>query len=546
MPNVLLIGLDAASFNYLDPWFAAGELPNLAQLMAQAARGILRSTIPPVTSVAWTSMVTGLDPGRFGLYDVVARRGYAYEFIPATFLNTHQRALWDLLSQGGRRVAVIGVPSTYPASPVNGVMLTGFDSPQYGERLTYPPDLLDRLACVGLKYPWEALTNLLELERRRVVGDRLDDYIAHWRTLTQAKGNITRWLLTSEPFDFFMVVFSSTDHIVHHTSHRDIVLQVYRHVDEAIGHILEAVDLNTTWVILASDHGSTETDYLVTLYRLLHEHGWLDFRDELAVENLQWILLRTVPRLEKSVVRLWQILPSMIRHIFSWPLAHLDPRLQSTYSNIDWSRTRVYAPSSHGPLYLNVRGREPQGIVEPGAPYERLRDEVIAALLEARDSNTGRPLFAWVRRGEEVYQGPYATPPPDLVFEPADWRYKVVTGFHSHPLVRPNRHRRVGYVEHGWHTPWGIVALTGPGVRPGTLEEASITDIAPTVLYLLDEPIPDDLNGEVLQTAFTSEWQSTHSVIKRPFVSITGQQERLEEGEIAIVEDRLRSLGYLV
>jgi arylsulfatase A-like enzyme len=90
------------------------------------------------------------------------------------------------------------------------------------------------------------------------------------------------------------------------------------------------------------------------------------------------------------------------------------------------------------------------------------------------------------------------------------------------------------------------VALTGPGVRPGTLEEASITDIAPTVLYLLDEPIPDDLNGEVLQTAFTSEWQSTHSVIKRPFVSITGQQERLEEGEIAIVEDRLRSLGYLV
>jgi len=545
MPRVLLIGLDAASFNYLDPWFAAGELPNLAQLMDRAARGVLRSTIPPVTSVAWTSMVTGLNPGRFGLYDVIARQGYGYQFIPATFLNTHRRALWDQLSQRRRRVAVIGVPSTYPASPVNGVMLTGFDSPQSGERLAHPPDLFDHLARADLKYPWEALANLRELERRRVVGERLDDYITCWRSITKAKGDITRWLLASQPFDFCMVVFSSTDHIVHHTGQRDRVLQVYRHVDEAVGRILESVDLTTTWLLLASDHGSTETDYLIALYRLLHEHGWLAFRDELAVENLRWIFLRTVPQLEKTVVRLWQTLPPLVRRTFSWPFVHLDPRLQSTYSNIDWSRTRVYAPSSHGPLYLNVRGREPQGIVEPGAPYERLRDEVVAALMEARDSNTGHPLFAWVRRGEEVYKGPYATPPPDLVFEPADWRYKVVTGFHSHAVVRPNRHRRVGYVEHGWHTPWGIVALTGPGVRPGTLEEAHIADIAPTVLYLLNEPVPDDLDGAVLQAAFRAEWQSAHPVVKQPFVSIIGQQKGPKQGEIAIVEDRLRSLGYL-
>jgi predicted AlkP superfamily phosphohydrolase/phosphomutase len=545
-PKLLVIGLDAASYNYLDPWFASGELPHLSALFKRSAYGTLRSTVPPVTSVAWTSMTTGLDPGQLGIYDMVGHCPGSYNFLPATFLNTHHRAIWDLLSGKGLKSAVVGVPSTYPAHPINGVLITGFDSPINGNAHTYPADWAQELTAHNLRFPWETLDKLLKMENHRQVGQIMDTYIACWREITQAKAAITRHVWQESEPDFCMVVFSSTDHIVHHAASRDDVLRVYRDVDQAIGHILESVDQENTWVMLTSDHGSLETDYLVSIYRLLHDHGWISFRDEVALENLRWLVRRVAPRFAAPLAKFWEWAPVLLRRLLSWPVIYVEPRLQSSYGNIDWSRTAVFARDSHGPLYLNVRGREPQGCVEPGEPYEQLRSTIIAAMENTQDPQTGQPLFAWVQRGEMVYRPPYAAPPPDLVFEPADWKYKFVMGFHTHALVRPNRHDAHHYVEHGWHTPWGIFAIAGPEVQPGRLREAAIADIAPTVLHLLAQPLPDDLAGKPIESALSPAWQEAHPVQYETYTPVqpSGTAVATEE-EVAVIEDRLRTLGYL-
>lgn len=544
--QLLLIGLDAASYDYLDPWLEQEELPNLRAILARSARGVLSSTIPPVTSVAWTSMVTGLNPGQFGIYDLVARQGHTYRFVPATFLNTHRRAIWDLLSAQGRRVAIIGVPSTYPAPVVNGIFIAGFDSPPRGDRVAHPPDLLGQMKAAGILYPWEALEHLLALERQRQVIHRMEEYLACWQEVTASKAEIVRWILMKETSDFVMVVFSSTDHIIHHAPSRDMALRIYRQIDQALGRILEALSPDA-FLILASDHGSTETDHFVTLYRILHDHGWLVFRNEIGEENVRWLVRRVCPPQEVRIARIWNRMPSALRRGLSWPWVRLEPRLGSTYRNIDWSRTRVYAPTSHGPLYLNVREREPEGIVPPGAEYERLREEVIEALMATRDPQSGQPLFAWVRRGEEVYHGPYAAPPPDLVFASRDCRYKIVTGFVTHPVIRPNPSGTRRYVEYGWHTPEGMVALSGPGIRSGEIPPADVWDIASTVLYLLGEPVPEDLDGRFIASAFQSYWLEGHPLISGP-AFVTDEPpppEEWDSEDLTAVEDRLRALGYL-
>lgn len=545
MTRVVLIGLDAASYNLVDPWIQQGALPTLGTLLEKAAHGPLRSTTPPVTSVAWLAMVTGLGPARLGIYDLIGRSDYGYTFVPATFLATPKRTLWDLLGARGRSVAVIGVPSTYPASRVNGLMLSGIDSPTHDHRTWFPPDAPERLAAAGITFPWDVVRTLKTMERRRVVGSHLDEYVEAWARVITAKAAVARWALAEQGVDFCMVVFSATDHIVHHTDDESALRRVYEHVDAAISDILAVVDPTDTWVIVASDHGSTRTEFLVSLYRLLYDHGWLAFREEVAAEHVAWLVDRVFPALAPHTKRIWQNTPITLRRLLSALPVRIDPRLSSAYSNIDWERTSVYAPTPHGPLYVNMQGREPQGMVPPGAAYERLRDEVIDALSQACDPRSGRPLFAWVRRGEEVFPPPHFRPPPDLMFEPADWTYKIVTGFHTHPLVRPNLHRQVGYVEHGWHTPWGVFALVGPGVSPGVLKGLRIVDVAPTVLHLLGEAIPDDVEGNVPAAAFTETWWTAHPVREETVHTAMGEEIEASADEVRAVEEHLRALGYL-
>ncbi|MCK4831862.1 MAG: alkaline phosphatase family protein, partial [Anaerolineales bacterium] len=140
--RILVLGVDGATFDLIEPWAAAGYLPNFARLMAGGVHGELESTLPPVTSPAWPSFMTGCNPGKHGVFDFIRPQGDGFGLVNSTSIR--QPTIWQILSDAGLKVGVMNVPVTFPAQPVNGFMITGLLSPARGGDVCYPADLLSR------------------------------------------------------------------------------------------------------------------------------------------------------------------------------------------------------------------------------------------------------------------------------------------------------------------------------------------------------------------------------------------------------------------
>ncbi len=289
--RVLIIGLDGATFDLIEPWVAAGDLPNLAGLMRAGAWGRMRSTVPPATFPAWTSLMTGVNPGKHGVYDFSRRVPGAYrvEFVNATYRQWP--SAWRHLSREGKRVAVIGLPATYPPEPINGLCISGFDSPVatgIDRSFVHPPELFDELVqAVG---PYE-ITGFQELH----IGPgwhqaALDRLLQAARRRTE----IAAYLLDREPWDCFFVHYGESDTVAHHfwAAHDpgsprydhdlaanlgNAIHTVYRALDRAVGELVARGGSEAT-VMVVSDHGSGGTGQrIVYLNRWLNQQGWLQF-----------------------------------------------------------------------------------------------------------------------------------------------------------------------------------------------------------------------------------------------------------------------------
>ncbi|MFQ6058697.1 MAG: alkaline phosphatase family protein, partial [Anaerolineae bacterium] len=492
--KVLIVGWDGATWAYIDPLLDQGELPNLAALLSEGARATLRSTIPPYTNIAWPCLVTGLSPAKTGVFDGARARPGSYEAGPTNLSGYRGVPLWRWANRFGRRTGVLNVPMTYPATPLEGYLISGFDSPRHSPAVAYPQDLLRRWADQG--HPYQVLeeeTDLMDRQNPHQPRGDLEAFVARWVRLTQEQGELVAWLWRCWPVDLMFVVFSGTDSVNHRTRDFEQVARVYRAADQALGCVLEGVDRDTM-ICLVSDHGSTPAHRYLALYRALHDGGWLHFQPQVA----QRFWSRLPGPLGQGVPRMWRRLPAWSQRVLSWPLLRWDGRLAVDYENLDWDRTRVFARSGMGPLYINLEGRQPRGCVLP-EEHESLREEVMHFFLGLRDPQ-GRPLFGRVWRGEELYPGADpADDPPDLVFEPADWSNHVITGYPSDTLVRAIPPER----EYGTHTPDGVLVLAGPGVRPGThLGTVQIVDVVPTLLAIWGLPVPEEADGRVLKEAF--------------------------------------------
>lgn len=544
MSNVLLLGLDGATFDYMDPWLAAGDLPNLAHLIERGSRGVLRSTYLPTTATAWPTMLTGKNAGKHGLFDFRYRAQDSYQLLPSHQLGMGGDPLHLHLSRRDLRVGMVNVPMTYPPHDVNGVSISGFTTPQEATDWCYPPHLADELAAAGKPYPIEQLHDLIRAKKQHRAQERIDSFIAGWGAFITAQTDAVIHLWQQDAYDFFMLVFSNTDHINHHTPELDHIHQIYKQVDEAIGRILAVVDENTA-VLVASDHGSAPLKKYIVLNRLLADLGLIQFKPEVAPHFIRYLAKRAAWRYRRQASALWQALPQAVRRLISQPLLWKDARLKYDYENIDWDCTQAYAFSGIGSLYVNLKGREPNGIVAPGSDYEAVRDQLIEALLGIRDPESGQPLVEEARRGEEVFNGPYMIYAPDVVFLRKEETVRAITGFATDPVVRSSIRADGTSAEYGYHTRNGILIAAGPGIRVGAqLEESAIHDVAPTVLHLMGLPVPRNMDGDVIEElfvqptpiAYTDETEEEHSLEASHTFSHTARED---------IEERLRALGYL-
>jgi predicted AlkP superfamily phosphohydrolase/phosphomutase len=555
---MLIIGLDGATFDLIEPWAAAGDLPHLARLMEAGAYGRMRSTVPPATFPAWTSLITGVNPGQHGVFDFTRRLPGTYQvaFINATYRQ--QPSMWQLLSQAGKRVAVLGLPATYPPEAINGVFVSGFDSPLatgIDRSFMHPPGLYDELyQAVG---PYE-ITDFQEL---RVGAGWHEKALRKLLHAAQRRTEITTYLLDRESWDCCFVHFGESDTVAHHfwafhdscsprydldgAAHLGHAIQtVYRALDQAIGKLLAHAGEGVT-VMLVSDHGSGGTgNQVIYLNRWLAQQGWLRFAKA-----------STASLLAGQLKRLGLALPAQLQEwAFRGPLRRLVDRLESNsrLAGINWAGTHAFSEevNTFPAVWLNVRGREPAGKVEPGAEYEHFRAMIMSALAKWQNPVTGRTVIETVWRREDLYQGPAVKYAPDIILEPAldqGYSYSFMSsgGRAGDPMRRLAPSERIGAKGgsmNGSHRRTGVFVLSGEGVHPGiNLPETQILDVAPTTLHLLGLPVPANIEGRVLAQALKADRQA---IVTPQTATQAPPPESYTADQAAAVRSRLKGLGY--
>jgi predicted AlkP superfamily phosphohydrolase/phosphomutase len=439
--RVVFIGLDGTPFTFMQRLIAEGRAPNTARLVQQGSLLRMDSVWPWVSSVAWSTMMTGVNPAKHNIFGFIDRDPKTYkQFIP-TARNMQAKTLWEMLSEAGKRVIVVNVPVTYPPRPVNGILVGCFLSPSL-EKAVYPPTYLPTLQRLGYIVdadPWKMRES--KETALQVISAALD---ARIRTLFH--------LLEHEEWDYLHVHVMETDRLHHflwqQMDEQDPIYApafyaFYRRIDEMLGQLAAKLDEDTT-LLWMSDHGFCTIKKEVYVNRWLMDEGWLK--------------LRTIP--PDRTKGLDEIDPSSVAY-------SLDP----------------------GRVVIRVRGREKEGCVSPGAEYEALRSQIAAAALELRDPGSGEPIFQAVYRREELYHGPYLEQAADLILAPYDGYdpkgtlYKDTLTYKGDELV-------------GMHTfDDAMLYLGGNKVTPSRF---SVLNVLPTILALMELPQPPGLDGQSL------------------------------------------------
>ena len=561
--KVLVIGLDGATFDLIEPWAQAGHLPNLARLMAEGARGPVASTVPPMTGPAWTTFMTGKNPGKHGIYDWIYRHKDSYDVSPTTARHCRDATIWSLLSDAGKRVAVFNVPMTFPPKPVNGVMISGMPAPSTKVTITYPVELLaeiEREVGEYLVYP----------DPGQAYSDQgVDAFLERLYRTTARRLEVLSYLQAREDWDFFMLVLNGTDTVQHamwkymspeHPQHDpdkkekygDAILRYFQYVDKALGDIVARLEeRGDTVLMIMSDHG------FGPFHKFIHVNNWLRQQGWLKIKNTPQARIKSALfRLGFAPMKIYNLLMrfglgALKREVVRGQGQGLLKTFFLSFGDVDWARSAAYSLGNVGQIRLNVRGREPQGLIEPGEEYEAVRDQIIARLWELRDPKTGEQVVQEVYCREEIYWGPNLDDASDIVFIPTRMEY---FGFGEYEFGSNEVVEAVERGISGTHRPYGIWMLWGKPVKAGVqvhANAASLYDLAPTILHLMGQPVPQDMDGRVLTDALQPEYAhvmeqaAASRLYSVPVGAGAAPDGELSDEDEEIIVERLRGLGYV-
>jgi predicted AlkP superfamily phosphohydrolase/phosphomutase len=558
--KVVVVGLDGATFDLIKPWVKEGSLPNLARIMGQGSYGNLMSVIPPLTTPAWASFITGKNPGKHGVFDFAERINGSYNIRWVTSMSRRGNSIWKIVSSCGGKVGIINIPNNYPLEEVNGFMIAWMDAPDT-RNFTYPQELAEEIK--------EKIGNYIITILDWKENEDLSRFQENLHRMIENRTRVLLYLMENKPWDFFAVLFSATDIVQHcfwsymDCSHPEYnaadavkfgntIKEVYRHIDSVLGEIERRVGEDTT-LVLMSDHGAGPLRRVVHLNKWLEEEGLLTFKKDSVIDgSLTSSFGRRIIRKGLTFLKrnLSQDMRSRLKKAFPGMRDRMEGVLFS--SLFDWTKTRAYSLGSYGNIYINLNGREPDGIVEPGAEYEELRSNIIVRLKDLKDPATGRAVVKKVHRKEELYHGPFLNKAADLVVEWSEEGYHSVQRFGSVEESvfsdRLNLHlTKIRYTGH--HRLNGIFAIKGMGIKQGIeINNARIIDLAPTILYVLGLPIPDDMDGRVIKEVFKEEYMGIKP-IKYEETSGEGYREAgydvYTDAESDEIAKRLKGLGYI-
>lgn len=511
-PKVLIIGIDGATPDLVLPWCREGKLPNINKLAEEGIYGDLESTVPPITPAAWTSFLTGKNPGKHGIYDFMEREPGSYNF---RYINARSRkspSLWKLLSDHGHRVGVLNVPMTYPPEQLDGFMISGLDAPDE-KRAVYPGGLFDELNknAGGFQLDIRHLGNMKNDDQRSA-------FLQEVREVEEQRVRVLLYLQEQFQCDFLMLVFNATDQVQHHFWHymdpshpkydpvgsekfSTAIFDIYQKIDDLIGELNSKLR-PTDATILMSDHGFGPTSkYYLSTNHLLEEAGLLTFKNK-------GLLVNVSSKTEK-------ILKSVLSDNQKKFISNLMPTFREKFENfnllgaLDWKKTKAFAFELTGLapfIWINDGSSFPSGTVW----YEREKTEILKVVREIfenlEDPSDHGKLGTNVFIKSEIFSGPYSSNGPDAVV--GSWEE---TGFNIKRNYTNDDGRSFFGIDNGallsgteWsgtHRINGIFLIAGEYVKnTGEMTGAGICDIFPTVLSIFNITLPEGIDGKILKS----------------------------------------------
>lgn len=538
--KLIILGIDCGTFEVISPLIEQGKLSNFKYLMENGSYGILQSTLPPISPAAWSSFATGQSPFKHGVFDFIKLNleNFENELVDSSYVM--QRAFWNHVNNSGKTVGLFNVPMTYPPVELNGYHISGLMTPSVSGEFTRPAEMKEALFRIDPKYcilPDMVLSD----QNRRQYAERVYEMI-------EGKERIIKYLLENHECDLNILVFNEIDTIQHgFWGESEVLERFYQKADQMLGYIINKYGKQVN-IIIMSDHGANPNENAFFANRYLRDVGLLHFKRNPIF--LTKYLFNKIG-FHQNAYRI------MTFFRLNWIQNHVRlPQKQDimnafvTFRDVDWERTKVYGNGMFGQLYVNLKGREKQGIVDGERKYreliEYLKDLLRNDLPKKDKKIESVEVYSKMELGDDnIY-----SQSPDVIVKLNDYRTisSLKFGLDQRGIIgEPDYHNNFGT-----HSMEGIFVAWGADIRKGEkVNNAEIIDIAPTVLYLMGEKIPKRMDGKVLESVITEEYCHDHQIQylgsdeEKQVESKEKNQMPLTKGEEAELRERLKNLGYL-
>lgn len=493
--KILVVGLDGASLNYVLPWVKENQLPNIQRLFENKIIYNLETVLPPLTPPAWTTLVTGKNPGKHGIYDFFKTKINTYEKELVSSLDISAKCIWDYASDAGFVSVVLNVPVTHPAKKINGVLIPGYLASEPPK--CYPENIINKMKDKIGDYRIYDDSEIKHVNKKTVLSGFL--------TLIKMRRDAAIYLVKEYNPDFIFIQFQRTDQAFHKGLSEKMILSLYKSIDTCIGEIINLIGKNKCNTFLVSDHGIGKSSYTFHVGSWLFHEGLLirkvgklpsfyekkkDIINSKPSITIEGLLQRFFKLIDLTRAQRFPVI-FIINHMQEWLL-----RSGRKYG-IDYEKSKAYVDLSDGyGIRINLKGREPLGVIKSSNECQQLINTIIKKLQKIRGPN-GELVFNKVLKSNKYYYGEKISLAPDIILMP-NKNYTLSTSIKLDLFGRSETHQ---------HTMYGLLIAKGPNIRKGDiippdLPKAKITDVAPTILHLMNIPIPRDIDGRVLKELF--------------------------------------------
>lgn len=511
-PRVLVICLAESTLDLIVPWAEAGLLPTFKSLISEGTSGPLRSQIPIIIPQVWGTLVTGKLPGRHGLFDFWQRASDG-RFREINGSNLKEKAIWQILSENEVKCGIVNIPITYPPEVINGFMISGEVAPGAHRSIASPSSLYDEIVQKFGRY---RLKDIFPGGRQKT------DYLTLIEEDVTKQTDVLEYLVSEKKWEFFFTFYSAAAIAQHYfwsdmESHdesnpfRNVIETAYYCLDNALNRLIKAAGPETI-VFVISECGAGPLLSGVQINNWLEKEGFLTRKIKSSNTSSGYTpiiksgLRKAVADVRKNAqgyipksMYFW--VNSNMKNLKGWIQTYL------TESDINWTKTQAFSRGKEGDIFINLKGLDSHGIVNPGVEYECVRNSIIERLSKLIDPVTGKNAVDRVYRREELYEGPMLECAPDLIIAWRDTAYQPTESDRDKESIFVPRWREyMNWPTTGSHRFDGILFAKGPGIcKAKRVEDARIIDMVPTWLYSLNQRIPSDLEGKVVLELFEND-----------------------------------------